>query len=99
MARPDLRHPGNVDGPWYVDDRCIDCGTCRDLAPDVFVDLGDRSVVAAQPGPADERRAWLAAQACPTQSIGTLAPGLRPGPLYPHELAPGLFDLGYCSPD
>ncbi len=100
MARPDLRHPANADGAWFVDERCIDCGTCRDLAPDVFVDIGDRSVVASQPSPSEEGQAWLAAQACPTQSIGTTDRSRpRPGPLYPHELAPGLFDLGYCSPD
>jgi ferredoxin len=83
MARPDLRHAGNVEGAWYVDERCIDCGTCRDLAPAVFSDIGPQSVVAAQPDGADgEESAWLAAQACPTQSIGTLDRRARPGRLY-----------------
>ena len=31
MARLADRHPGNVDGAWFVDTRCIDCGTCREL--------------------------------------------------------------------
>jgi glyoxylase-like metal-dependent hydrolase (beta-lactamase superfamily II)/ferredoxin len=99
MARPDLRHPGNAQGPWYVDERCIDCGTCRDIAPATFSDLGPQSVVGHQPeDPAAEQGAWLAAQACPTQSIGTVG-GRRPGRLYPWRLLEGVYDLGYTSPD
>ena len=100
MARPDLRHPGNADGAWYVDERCIDCGTCRDLAPATFADLVDQSVVARQPDdPQGEQGAWLAAQACPTQSIGTLDRRPRPGRLYPWLLLDGIYDLGFTSPD
>jgi hypothetical protein len=29
MARVALRHPDNAPGDWFVDERCIDCGTCR----------------------------------------------------------------------
>lgn len=100
MARPELRHPGNSVGAWYVDSRCIDCGTCQDLAPATFVDLGEQSVVVDQPTDARaEQGAWLAAQACPTQSIGTLDRRPRPGRLYPWRLLDGVYDLGYCSPD
>jgi glyoxylase-like metal-dependent hydrolase (beta-lactamase superfamily II)/ferredoxin len=99
MARPDLRHPGNADGAWYVDERCIDCGTCRDLAPATFSDLGPQSVVSCQPdGVEAEEGAWLATQACPTQSIGTLERRDRPGRLYPRRLLKGIYDLGYTSP-
>jgi glyoxylase-like metal-dependent hydrolase (beta-lactamase superfamily II) len=44
---------------------------------------------------------WLAAQACPTNSIGTVSRRPRPGRLYPREVAPGtgVFDCGYCSED
>ena len=100
--RVDLRHPANAAGDWFVDERCIDCGTCRDLAPANFGDLGPQSVVIAQPtSPSEERVAWMAAQACPTQSIGTESRRPRPGRLFPHEIAPGtdVFDCGYCSPD
>ena len=100
MARPDLRHPGNAEGAWYVDERCIDCGTCRDLAPVTFASLGSQSVVASQPvDPQGERGAWLAAQACPTQSIGALDRRPRPGRLYPWPLLEGVYDLGFTSPD
>ena len=103
MARLDLRHPDNAPGEWYVDDRCIDCGTCRDLAPHLFGDTCDQSIVIHQPGDAPEAEldAWLAAQACPTQSIGTTTHRPRPGRLFPHEIAPdtGVYDCGYCSED
>ena len=102
MARVDLRHPANVAGEWFVDERCIDCGTCRDVAPSLFGDVGPQSVVIRQPDdPLTEIEAWLAAQACPTQSIGTVSRRRRPGRLYPHEIADGsgVFDCGYCSPD
>jgi glyoxylase-like metal-dependent hydrolase (beta-lactamase superfamily II)/ferredoxin len=104
MARLDLRHPENATGEWYVDERCIDCGTCRELAPSLFGLARDQSIVVRQPDladPAETTGAWLAAQACPTQSIGTASHQARPGRLYPREIAPGtrVFDCGYCSPD
>ena len=89
MARPDLRHPRNADGDWFVDRRCIDCGTCRDIAPELFGASGAHSVVRRQPAAGDRAEttdAWLAAQACPTNSIGTLSRQARPGRLYPHEI-------------
>jgi glyoxylase-like metal-dependent hydrolase (beta-lactamase superfamily II)/ferredoxin len=103
MARTDLRHPANVDGDWFVDTRCIDCGTCREIAPGLFGDAGGYSFVTEQPGAGDgdDLGAWLAAQACPTSSIGTLSRRPRPGRLYPREIEPGsgVWDLGYCSED
>jgi len=101
MARTDLRHPANAAGEWFVDTRCIDCGTCRDIAPGLFGDDGGYSIVARQPGADTEVLAWLAAQACPTASIGTLTRRSRPGRLYPREIEPGsgVWDLGYCSED
>jgi glyoxylase-like metal-dependent hydrolase (beta-lactamase superfamily II)/ferredoxin len=103
VARIDLRHEANAVGDWFVDTRCIDCGTCRDIAPAVFGSTWDSSVVVAQPGidgPA-VLDAWLAAQACPTSSIGTLSRQPRPGRLYPREIedGSGVFDCGYCSED
>ena len=99
MARVDLRNDDGVAGDWFVDTRCIDCGTCREIAPDLFGEVGGRSVVVRQPG--DDLPAWLAAQACPTSSIGTASRRPRPGRLYPREVEPGsgVYDLGYCSED
>jgi glyoxylase-like metal-dependent hydrolase (beta-lactamase superfamily II)/ferredoxin len=80
MASPARRLATNVPGDVYVDSSCIDCDTCRWMAPEVFDAAGDQSRVHAQP--ADERstlRALQALLACPTGSIGTLAG---------HDLAP-----------
>ena len=101
MARVDLRHRDNADGDWFVDTRCIDCGTCRDIAPEIFRDHWGSTVVHRQPPTPDDTQAWLAAQACPTTSIGTMSRRPRPGRLYPREIEPGsgVFDLGYCSED
>jgi glyoxylase-like metal-dependent hydrolase (beta-lactamase superfamily II)/ferredoxin len=102
MARVALRNRSNVEGEWFVDTRCIDCGTCRDIAPGLFGDVGDMSVMIAQPADdASALAAWLAAQACPTTSIGTVSHQTRPGRLYPREIeaGTGVFDLGYCSED
>src|SRR4051794_35434497 len=102
MARVALRHRDNVAGEWFVDERCIDCGTCRELAPDLFASIGVQSVVVHQPSSgAATTDAWLAAEACPTQSIGTVHHAPRPGRLFPREVRPGsgIFDCGYCSPD
>jgi ferredoxin len=54
-------------------DTCIDCDTCRQLAPDVFTDLSDYSIVYQQPvSDADIRKATQSLLACPTGSIGTI---------------------------
>jgi glyoxylase-like metal-dependent hydrolase (beta-lactamase superfamily II) len=99
MARIDLRNSANARGDWFVDTRCIDCGTCREIAPAIFGEGGGASVVRRQPDTGADLDAWLAAQACPTASIGTMSRRRRPGRLYPREVATGsgVFDLGYCS--
>lgn len=99
VARVDLRNSANAFGDWFVDTRCIDCGTCREIAPGLFGEDVGCSVVRRQPGDGEELEAWRAAQACPTYSIGTLSRRRRPGRLYPREIQPGsgVFDLGYCS--
>lgn len=63
---------GNTEGLFFVDSTCIDCDTCRQLAPEVFTDLGDYSVVYKQPlSEPDIRNAARSLLACPTGSIGT----------------------------
>lgn len=97
----DLRNQANAAGDWFVDTRCIDCGTCREIAPGLFDEDSGLSVVRRQPSNGEELDAWLAAQACPTTSIGTVSRHPRPGRLYPREIqhGSGVFDLGYCSED
>jgi glyoxylase-like metal-dependent hydrolase (beta-lactamase superfamily II)/ferredoxin len=67
------RRPENVDGNFYVDSTCIDCDTCRWMAPTVFHDIGDQSAVCHQPANATEQlQAMQALLSCPTASIGTV---------------------------
>ncbi|MBA3686585.1 MAG: MBL fold metallo-hydrolase [Planctomycetes bacterium] len=71
MASRTRAHPENRPGDFFVDDTCIDCDLCRELAPTVFADAGGHSYVHAQPGDAGIRRlAARAALSCPTTSIG-----------------------------
>src|SRR5438105_2500865 len=63
---------GNIDGLFFVDTTCIDCDTCRQLAPEIFADDGDFAVVYRQPSDiALVRKATQALLSCPTGSIGT----------------------------
>ena len=72
MAEMAKRLPENVDGPFFVDSTCIDCDTCRQIAPAIFGGSGGFSFVQLQPRSEDERRGALRALvACPTASIGT----------------------------
>jgi hypothetical protein len=49
MANPKLRLRENAAGSFFVDSSCIDCDTCRQLAPAVFRDHGGQSSVFHQP--------------------------------------------------
>jgi glyoxylase-like metal-dependent hydrolase (beta-lactamase superfamily II)/ferredoxin len=92
--------PENVEGPFFVDSTCIDCDTCRQLAPATFGDTGEFSFVEAQPRDAAETRAALHALiACPTGSIGTadkreVAQAVADFPL---PLAAGVWYCGFNS--
>jgi glyoxylase-like metal-dependent hydrolase (beta-lactamase superfamily II)/ferredoxin len=61
----------NVEGDFFVDTTCIDCDTCRQIAPESFKDAGEYSYVWRQPGSNQaRRRATQALLSCPTGSIG-----------------------------
>jgi glyoxylase-like metal-dependent hydrolase (beta-lactamase superfamily II)/ferredoxin len=73
VANPSKRAPENVPGDFFVDSTCIDCDTCRQIAPQVFGEAPGTSFVKAQPAAgADRRVALQALLACPTGSIGCL---------------------------
>lgn len=74
MANPTKRLPSNIEGEFFVDSTCIDCDTCRQLAPAIFREVGGYSAVHHQPaGPDELQRAERALLCCPTGSIGALA--------------------------
>src|SRR6202453_4249125 len=71
MADSALRLPANAPGDVFVDRTCIDCDTCRHLAPTVFDGAAGRSYVRHQPETGDELAATLrAVVACPVGAIG-----------------------------
>ncbi len=71
MADVKKRLPNNVPGSFFVDSTCINCDTCRQLAPASFVDADDASTVYRQPETRSERfKAYQALLACPVGSIG-----------------------------
>ncbi len=74
MASVAERLPQNAPGDFYVDRSCIDCDTCRRVAPEVFSEGDGFSYVSGQPQDEAQRlRALMALVACPTASIGTVA--------------------------
>ncbi|MCA9421269.1 MAG: ferredoxin, partial [Nitrospira sp.] len=72
MADLSKRLKTNVEGRFFVDSTCIDCDTCRQLAPATFVEDGQYSTVFHQPENIRENfAAYQALIACPVGSIGT----------------------------
>lgn len=73
MARIDKRLAHNAEGDFFVDSSCIDCDTCRWMAPETFVQRRGQASVDRQPATdAETHRALLALLSCPTSSIGTV---------------------------
>ncbi|MGB7712630.1 MAG: MBL fold metallo-hydrolase [Microcoleus sp.] len=73
MAHINRRRTENISGNFYVDSTCISCDTCRWMAPEVFVEVGEQSAVYQQPtNDTAERRSLAALLSCPTSSIGTV---------------------------
>jgi glyoxylase-like metal-dependent hydrolase (beta-lactamase superfamily II) len=90
------RHPTNAPGDWYVDTACIDCLASRTVAPGLIVCRDGQSVFARQPeSPEELRQAWRARLLCPTASIRTGTRLKPPAGLFPEELAPNVFRMGY----
>jgi glyoxylase-like metal-dependent hydrolase (beta-lactamase superfamily II)/ferredoxin len=100
MASPSRRLPANSKGDFFVDSTCIDCGTCRQVAPEVFAEGSDWSYVHHQPS--DEResaRARMALVACPVAAIGTgtkhaLAEARS---AFPEPIEDGVHYCGYAA--
>ena len=95
MARIDERNPNGAPGDWFIDERCIGCGSSAAVAPGLIVASGDKFVFDRQPNTEEEvDRAWLARELCPTRSIGTEIKTPKRDP-YPHEEAEGVYRCGH----
>src|SRR5262249_25070678 len=101
MARLDRSLAENVPGEFFVDDTCIDCETCQQIAPDVFADVrGEHSIVARQPANEVERtRAAMALVACPRSRMGARdRGGSREAVVrFPDPIADDVMYLGFAS--
>src|SRR2546423_3062694 len=100
MANSSKALPSNVPGNWFVDSTCIDCDTCRQLAPRVFGEADGYSFVQAQPSDADERASLHALLACPTGSIGTRGTNEAKAAMadFPLPIEGDVYYCGFTSP-
>jgi len=73
MADKNKRLASNIGNNFFVDSTCINCDTCRQLAPATFVESDDFSSVYHQPVDDEElHAAYQALVACPVGSIGAV---------------------------
>ncbi len=91
----------NVAGEFFVDSTCIDCDTCRQLAPETFGEASEYAYVFSQPTKLPQiQKALRALLCCPTGSIGTLhtnnSKAVRDD--FPLPLADNIFYCGFNSP-
>ena len=73
MADVGSKFEDNTPGKFYVDEECIDCDLCREIAPTMYHrnDEGGYSFVAKQPeGEEEEELAKEAMEGCPVEAIG-----------------------------
>lgn len=100
MANPSDAYLENVPGDYFVDSTCIDCDLCRQIAPSVFKEEDDHSVVWHQPeSHAEAHRAAMALVACPTGSIGARTK-IEPSELdalFPEPVDDNVYFCGYAS--
>jgi glyoxylase-like metal-dependent hydrolase (beta-lactamase superfamily II)/ferredoxin len=100
MADLRKRLSTNVTGDFFVDSTCINCDTCRQLAPSVFGEASGYSMVEKQPATANEERdALRALLCCPTGSIGTQASNDAKSVVadFPLQLEENVFYAGFNS--
>jgi glyoxylase-like metal-dependent hydrolase (beta-lactamase superfamily II) len=98
VARIQDRHPAGAPGPWFVDDRCIDCDAARNVAPGLIGrNPGDGvSYFVRQPEtPEEVEAAWRAVQVCPTRSVGHVELRRPDHPAFPQDLGDGVHRLGH----
>ena len=73
MADKSQKYPENVPGAFYVDNTCIDCDACRQVAPNNFGRNDDDgyTFVCKQPADDAEKQQMMeAVQNCPVECIG-----------------------------
>ncbi len=103
MATLQQKRIENIAGNFYVDSSCIDCDTCRWVAPAIFNRQADQSAVYHQPTTdKEELEAMQALLACPTASIGTTdkPTGIKQAQqTFPIAIQDNVYYCGYHSAD
>ncbi len=101
MANPQKRLPENVPGDFFVDSTCINCDTCRQLAPATFGETRNYAYVQRQPQDMAERRlAVRALLSCPTGSIGSKGKEATKEVMddFPLAIEDEVYYCGFASP-
>jgi len=101
MANIKKRVAEDVPGDFFVDSTCIDCDTCRQLAPNVFAEGEGHAFVHHQPTASEDRlQALRALVCCPTGSIGSLGDDRPASALgdFPLEIEQPVYYSGFNSP-
>lgn len=99
VALRSRRHPESASGDWYIDDRCIGCGASTSIAPQLIRGASDgrQFVFVRQPeSHEDVHLAQMAAEVCPTKSIGTES-DRRWRKHHPVEVTAGVWRTGSNS--
>ncbi|MBE9144323.1 MBL fold metallo-hydrolase [Planktothrix mougeotii] len=101
MAKFKLRRSQNVSGNFYVDETCIDCDTCRWMAPEVFNRENEQSAVYHQPTTQiEQEHALQALLSCPTASIGSVEKPseiVKIQQMFPLLIEDNVYHCGYHS--
>ncbi len=94
------RLPANADGDFFVDETCIDCDACRQIAPSVFKRVRGQAAVWRQPqAGSDLLDAKKALISCPTASIGSVIKHPMTDALtaYPERIDSEVYRCGFTS--
>ncbi len=101
MAQVVKSRQENVPGDLFVDSSCIDCDTCRWMAPEQFKAINGQSAVYKQPETAEQKfKAMQALISCPTASIGYLAKDIDIKEVqqsFPILIGDNVYHCGYHS--
>lgn len=101
MAKIEDRLPENAPGDFFVDESCIDCETCMQIAPEVFGRSARAlSFVKRQPATEEQQiRAAMALVTCPTSSIGNACKADTKAAVqrFPEPIGPVEGGVMYCG--
>src|SRR5438309_11330020 len=101
MARFENKNINCAPGPLFVDNTCIDCGTCYHIAPEIFkADESSQSYVVRQPlNSLEWQKAKEATVSCPVNSIGARESEefVKAEINLPGHIVDGIYYCGYTS--